>query len=240
MNFPLDRFIANFDTPEKCQANSESVHALAEQINAGAPIPPVSANDIRQIWDAMRKMNAEDRPPRPGFAIGLSVYAGYGVDCAAEPTRFFAAQWRHTLLLDLIDRGVLSQWVHNGEPDVEVFEAAATFHCSLEDLGRATRKAIAQNEAKLAAHASEAAGAGSVMEKTMDQAELIAEHEAHIQTLKDLVEARTQQLKQAVGTHQKLMHDVGDAVPALRKADAAVKNDPAVKKLLEQFAWIGK
>lgn len=239
MNSPLDRFMSNFDTPERCQRNSESVHALAEQINAGAPIPPVSANDVKQIWHAMREMNAE-RPPRSGFAIGLSVYAGYGVDCAAEPTRFFAAQWRHKVLLDLIERGVLSQWVLDGEPDDKVFEAAATMHCTLKDLGRAVHKAIAQSEAELASDASEAAGAGSVMEKTMDQAELIAEHEAHIQTLKDLVEARTQQLKQAVGTHEKLMHDVGDAIPALRKADAAVKNDPAVKKLLEQFAWIGK
>lgn len=227
MNSPLDRFIANFDTPEKCEANSESVHALMEQINAGAPIPTVSANDIRQIWDATRQMNA-DRPPRPGFAIGLSVFAGYGVGCAAEPARFFAAQWRHTLLLDLIDRGVLSRWVHNGEPDAEVFEAAATFRSDLEDLVRAMFKAIAQNEAELAAHASEAVGPGSVTEKTMDAEQLAAEREAHIRNLKELVELRTQQLKESVARIERLVHLVKDALPALSQI-----KDPTVKKLVE-------
>lgn len=237
MNSPLDRCIANFDTPAKCEANSESVRALMEQIDAGAPIPPVSANDISQIWDATRQMNA-DRPPRPSFAIGLSVFAGYGVGCAAEPARFFTALWRHTLLLDLIERGVLSQWIHDGQPDDNVFQTAATMHCTLEDLGRAMLKAISQTNAEVAAHASEAAGAGSVTEKTMDQEGLAAEREAHIRNLKDLVELRTQQLKEAVARTERLMHDVGDAVPTLRKAD--VRDDPAVKKLLEQFAWIGQ
>lgn len=140
---------------EEIQAKLEPVDALMAKINAGAPIPPVSAIDIRQIWDATRQMN-RDRPPRPGFAIGLDVYAAYGVDCAAEPARFMSAHSRHTLLSDLIGRGLLAGWVRNGEPDERVFEAAATVDCALEDLGRATLKTLAQSDAEFAAHATEA------------------------------------------------------------------------------------
>jgi len=50
VNSSLDRFIANFDTPEKCQANSQLVQELTNRINSGAPIPPVSGNDVRQVW----------------------------------------------------------------------------------------------------------------------------------------------------------------------------------------------
>lgn len=70
----------------------------------------------------------------------------------------------------------------------------------------------------------------------MDQAQLIAEQESNIRVQKGLVEQRTQQLKDAVTKYDTLMHDVGDAIPALRRSD--VKDDPAVKKLLDQFAWI--
>lgn len=70
----------------------------------------------------------------------------------------------------------------------------------------------------------------------MDQTQLISEHESNIRNLKKLVEQRTQQLKESVAKYDTLMHDVGDAIPALRRAD--VKDEPTVKKLLEQFAWI--
>ena len=52
----LNKFIANFDTPEKMQANAESVLALGKQFNEGAPIEPASASDLRQLWDATRRV----------------------------------------------------------------------------------------------------------------------------------------------------------------------------------------
>lgn len=151
----VKKLIEKFGDCQIIQANVDPIHALVEQLNAGAPIPPVSATDIKQIWVATRQMNS-DRPPLPGFAVGLSVFAGYGVACAGEPTRFMAAKWRHTLLADLLDRGLLTEWVHNSEPDERVFEAAATVDCALADLGQATVKVIAQSDAELAAHATEA------------------------------------------------------------------------------------
>jgi hypothetical protein len=136
-------------------AKLEPMHSLIAEVNRGASIPQVSTADVKQIWDATRQMNA-DRPPRPGFAIGLSVFLAYGVSCAAEPERFMSAQWRYTLLADLIDRGLLTEWVQNGEPDERVFEAAATVDCTLEDLGRATLKTLMQSDAEFATHATEA------------------------------------------------------------------------------------
>jgi len=140
---------------EKIQATVEPINTLMAKINAGEQIPPVSANDIRQIWGATHQMNA-DRPPRPDVAIGLSVFAAYGVSCAAEPALFMSAHSRHMLLSDLIDRGLLAEWVQNGEPDERVFEVAATVDCTLEDLGRVTVKVIGQSDPEFAAHASEA------------------------------------------------------------------------------------
>src|SRR5579864_8397460 len=98
----VDKFVSNLGDPEKLQANTDPALALVDQINKGAPIPPVSASDIKQLWEASRLMNA-DMPPRPGVAIGLGVYAAYGVDAAADAERFIAVRWRHTVLADLVD-----------------------------------------------------------------------------------------------------------------------------------------
>ena len=141
---------------EEIQAKLEPMHRLTAEINAGALIPQASAADVKQIWRAIQQMNAEVRPPRPDVAIGLTVFEAYGVVCAAEPTRFMSAHSRYTLLSDLIDRGLLSEWVRNGEPNERVFEAAATVDCTLEDLGRATLKTLGQTDAEFAAHATEA------------------------------------------------------------------------------------
>jgi hypothetical protein len=132
----LEKFMLNFNSPEKLQANAESVRALVERFNSGAPIPPVSASDIKQLWDASRRMNA-DMPPRSDVAIGLGVYLAYGVEAAVDPERFMAVQWRHTVLSDLLERAVLADYLRDSEPDDRVFAAAATMPCTKDDLGQA-------------------------------------------------------------------------------------------------------
>jgi len=154
----VSKLVERFDNNsaiEKTPANLEATEALMAQINAGAPIPAVPAIDVKQIWHAIGLMNAA-RPLEPGVAIGLSAFAAYGVECAAEPARFMSAHWRHTVLSDLIERGALNEWIHDGQPDDKVFAAAAMVHCTLEDIGRATVKAIAKNDAEFAAHAAAA------------------------------------------------------------------------------------
>ncbi|HTM38668.1 MAG TPA: hypothetical protein VL156_18085 [Terriglobales bacterium] len=133
-NVSLDRFISNFDNPEKLQADAKAALAAGEEFNKGAPIPTVSASDIRQLSEATRRLNAEI-PPEPNMAIGTAVYASYGVECASEPAKFMAAQWRLTVLSDLLERGVLAAYVEGEEPDEKVFIAAATIPLTKEDIG---------------------------------------------------------------------------------------------------------
>jgi hypothetical protein len=46
-----------------------------------------------------------------------------------------AAQWRLTVLSDLLERGVLAAYVEGEEPDEKVFIAAATIPLTKEDIG---------------------------------------------------------------------------------------------------------
>ena len=60
----------------------EKIHAQIEEVNRGAPIPTVSSSDMKQFWDATRRMNV-DMPPRPNVQIGM-------------------VSWLHTVLKSLI------------------------------------------------------------------------------------------------------------------------------------------
>jgi hypothetical protein len=113
---------------------SEKIHAQAKLSNDGAPIPPVSASDMKQMWDATRRMNA-DMPPRPNGATGVAVFAAYGVDAAFNrPEEFFLPSWRYQILVALVERGVLNDYKHGEELDEKVFRAAATMPCDKTDL----------------------------------------------------------------------------------------------------------
>jgi len=154
-NASLDRFISNFDNPEKLQADAQAALAAGEEFNKGAPIPTVSASDIKQLSEATRRLNAEI-PPDPSMAIGTAVYASYGVECASEPAKFMAAQWRLTVLSDLLERGVLNAYVHGGVPDEKVFIAAATIPLTKVDIGEVmVPQALAQAPPELGARARE-------------------------------------------------------------------------------------
>jgi hypothetical protein len=133
----MDKFLSNFDTPERAMARAEAMDAAAAQFNSGAPIPPVKASDLKQLWEATRRMNA-DMPPRPGVAVGLAVYAAYGFEAAcAPPEELMAITSRGQLLSAIVERGVLNEYVHGEELDEEVFRAAATMPCDKDDFFQA-------------------------------------------------------------------------------------------------------
>ena len=136
-------------------------HSVMEQFNSGAPIPPVSASDIKQMWDATHRMNAE-RPPRPNVAIGLGVYAAYGVEAAASrPEEFMAIMWRYRLVSALVERGVLSDYMNGDELDEKAFHAAATIPCGKEDLAEAmVQLRLTQSPAEVVKRAKEEMRAG--------------------------------------------------------------------------------
>jgi hypothetical protein len=156
----LNKFVANFDTPEKIQANTEAVLALVQQFNAGAPIPPVSASDLKQLWEVTKRMNA-DMPPRPNVAIGAGVFAAYGIDFVHEAERFMSAQTRLELLSNLLARGVLSEFTRGEELDDKLFDAAATIPICKTDLAEAMLpRLLAESPADVAAKAAEEMRAG--------------------------------------------------------------------------------
>jgi hypothetical protein len=131
----IDKIASSIDTEEKARAKSELFRAMIKQLNEGAPIAPVSASDVKQLWDATRRMNS-DMPPSSDVRIGLAVYAAYGFEAAsAGPEQFMPIQWRHRLMSALVERGVLDDYKHGEELDEKVFRAAATIPCNKEDIG---------------------------------------------------------------------------------------------------------
>lgn len=133
----LAEFVADVNTPEKMQRHAEAVMAFAQRFNDGAPIETSSAADLKRLWVAMKQMHA-DHPPRPGVAIGSSILADYGIDFILDVGRFMPAQSRVQMLMALEERGVLDQFVRDGELDARVFEAAATFPIDKTNLAEAS------------------------------------------------------------------------------------------------------
>lgn len=101
----MDKFVSSVNSGEMLK-QAERVQALVAEFNRGAAVPPASPSDIKQLWAAQLRIDA-DIPPKAGVAIGLGVFAAYGVEAASDPVRFMAVRWRHMVLSDLVERGVL-------------------------------------------------------------------------------------------------------------------------------------
>lgn len=141
-NPTIDKLISNIHAPEKAMSRCEALRAVTEQINSAAPIPPVRASDLKQLWDATRRMNA-DMPPRPGVAVGLAVYAAYGFEAAAaSPEELLPITMRYQLISALVERGVLNDHLHGEELDEQAFRAAATMPYTKDDLAQATMQTM--------------------------------------------------------------------------------------------------
>ncbi len=54
----INKLVSAIDTEEKAMARSEVLQSMIKQFNDGALIAPVSASDVKQLWDATRRMNA--------------------------------------------------------------------------------------------------------------------------------------------------------------------------------------
>jgi hypothetical protein len=130
----IQKFNSNFDSQEKMEAHDKRVRAIFKQFTDGAPIPPVNVRDLKQVWEATRRMNA-DMPPNPNRQVGLGAYVAYGVEAAAgPPEELFPIGWRYQLLASLVERGVLNDYGRGEELDEQVFRVAATMPCDKNDL----------------------------------------------------------------------------------------------------------
>ncbi len=111
------------------EMNHEQLEQQRKQLESGAPIPPVNASDIRQMWAAARRI-----PSRPNVVIGMGAYAACGVEAASDrPEQMLAIWHRQNMLAALVARGVLNDYLHGEEMDEKVFRAAATIPCNQED-----------------------------------------------------------------------------------------------------------
>ncbi|MBV9180009.1 MAG: hypothetical protein JO356_01740 [Acidobacteria bacterium] len=134
----VDKLMSTIDTEEKALARSEALQAAIKNFNAGHPIQAVNAYDLRQCWDAGRRVHAEVGPPTPECAIGLAVYAAHGFEAAScPPEQLTAITWRCQLLSSFVDRGVLRDYIRGEELDERAFCAAATMPCDKEDFAQA-------------------------------------------------------------------------------------------------------
>ena len=125
---------------------------LMEQFDSGAPIPTANLSDMKQMWDASRRMQ-----PKPNSAMGLVGYAAYGVDAATGGAEKFIPLWlRGNLLAALVARGVLNDHLHGDELDEKVIRAAAIMPCNKDDLAEAVvQLRLAQSPAEVVAKAKE-------------------------------------------------------------------------------------
>ena len=151
----VDNFVSAFDSEEKARAQVESLQTMAKQFNDGAPISPVSTSDLKQLWEVSRRINA-DMPPRPDVAMGLGIFAAYGFEAAsAGPEIYMPIQWRCELLVSLIERGVLKDYVHGEELDKKVFVAAATMPCDKTDVAETMLPLLLAKPSEIAEKAKE-------------------------------------------------------------------------------------
>ena len=116
----LDKLMSNINDHDRWQAQLEKVDEIGKQLDEGAPIPAADPRDVKQLWEATRRMDAEMPRRGPKHAVGLAVIAGYGVEAAASPDKFIPISWRHQLLKSLVERGVLNDYKHGEELDEKV------------------------------------------------------------------------------------------------------------------------
>ena len=91
----------------------------------GGPIPCVDPADMKKMWRFVRDCPATK-------TIGFGVFAALGL---SDPTLDGAGVLgvRLMLLRDLFERGILDDYLTDGEISDEIFRATATLPCDWED-----------------------------------------------------------------------------------------------------------
>ena len=97
-----------------------SFRAFIQAAEAGAPIPPVTEDDLKRLHqlciDVTKRYSGKDGAP------SLELIAR-----ACRPDANLPAVWvRHTQLQSLVRQGVLTDWEHGNALEDVVYRAAAT------------------------------------------------------------------------------------------------------------------
>lgn len=89
------------------------------------PVPAVDPADLRRVWAVQNDLQA--LAPEEQFAIGFDIYkrsCSPGADVRAV---FVRVSTLRKLKLMSESGGLISAWLHHGEPDDAVFKVVATF-----------------------------------------------------------------------------------------------------------------
>jgi len=107
------------------QTDGPPVDFLERITREGGPIPFVDPDDMKKMWKFVRDCPATK-------TIGLGVVAGLGLsDQSLDGTEVLGV--RLNLLRSLFERGILHDYLVDGEISDEIFRAAATMPCEWKD-----------------------------------------------------------------------------------------------------------
>jgi hypothetical protein len=113
------------------------IHELAAAMHETlqrADIPAVDSSALKQMSKAVTQILAHSKSK----ATGLEVLAAFGFDpTSLTPQQFAALDSRQTILLSLLQRGVLNDYMLDEASSERVFAAAATFPCDGGDFAEA-------------------------------------------------------------------------------------------------------
>ena len=99
---------------------------LTEVVKAGGPLPtpePVNPADLRRYWEFTQKIRAQ-HPPTAAGAVGIDIRL---IEAELPGANVFAVWLRAASLQVLQAHGALKEWEHGTDLDDVVFQVAATF-----------------------------------------------------------------------------------------------------------------
>jgi hypothetical protein len=89
-------------------------------LESGDPLPPVNADDLKRVWDLMRKVIAD-------HGTGVGIDARIIAQQCAPGGDVNAIFFRAALLQHLLQSGELDDWREGSEPGALVFRVGAVF-----------------------------------------------------------------------------------------------------------------
>jgi hypothetical protein len=100
-------------------SESRSLESLLESRR----LPPVKADDLKRVWELMRRVKAE----HGGQGVGVSIDVRFISQQCDPSADVIAVFFRVALLQSLLQAGLLDHWREANEPRALVFQVGATF-----------------------------------------------------------------------------------------------------------------
>jgi len=105
------------------------------QLESGAPLPQVSADDLRRVWHLTRTLKAEACQATGKEASSVGIDARLIAGQCQPGADFQAVFFRGSVLQYMVQEGLLDEWTEGDTLKDSVFEVAASFQMKLGDRG---------------------------------------------------------------------------------------------------------